>query len=84
MPDVCKQNPDIFRCIGSSHDRLGFYAEAQNFLGQCRVEPGELEKAGRSTYSSVGREGGRGWGGGGGRKAEMLKIILLTLAHVIF
>ena len=45
---------------------------------------GELEKAGRSTYSSVGRGGGKGVGGGGRGKAEMLKIILLTLAHVIF
>ena len=33
VPDIycmCVQKPDIYCCIRSSRDRLGFYAEAQN------------------------------------------------------
>ena len=30
------QKPDIFRCVCSNRDRLGFYAQIQKlFLGQC-------------------------------------------------
>ena len=34
--NVSFQKPDINRCICSSSDQLGFYAENHIFLGQCR------------------------------------------------
>ena len=37
-PNTCKQKPDIYLCIRSCRDRLGFYAEIQVIFGTvCHV-----------------------------------------------
>ena len=40
---ICKQKPDIYRCICSSHERLDFYAEFQIVFGIVHSPLDELQ-----------------------------------------